>query len=53
MVFWRLERAIEELCFLLSELSLSLGLSFRPEINSSTPPSFILSLLPSFLFVLV
>lgn len=53
MVFWRLERAVEELCFPLSELSLSLGLSFRPEINSPTPPSFIHSLLPSFLFVLV
>ena len=43
MVFWRLERAVEELCFPLSELSLSLGLSLRPEIihppllPSSTP----------------
>lgn len=53
MVFWRLERAVEELCFPLSELSLSLGLSFRPEIDSPTPPSFVYSLLPSFIFVLV
>ena len=53
MVFWRLERAVEELCFPLSELSLSLGLSFRPEINSPTAPSFVYSLLPSFIFVLV
>ena len=53
MVFWRLERAVEELCFPLSELCLSLGLSFRPEINSPIPPSFVYSLLPSFIFVLV
>lgn len=55
MVFWRLERAIEELCFLLSELSLSLWVSLlgqkliHPPLLPSSSPCFLPSFLCSFI----